>query len=430
VRTRALFAIVQGALLAVVAAWAVVADPEGPRLALPVLLLGFQACLYLSGVCELLPKPEPRPLLLACVTALLPGIVLALFADVLLAERELIAPAAVALGLLSALAVGAIRILFPRIARHRQLLEGHLILGGGEQAIELREELGSERVDSARPMEAVVSLGYGNLRGWAHRHGYSRIVVADLPDGDVCELAASLIECKASGMRVEQAVDSYGRLRGKLWLDGVRTEWLVYAPAFSASPFFLFLKRSTDIAGSALLLLLSLPLFAVLALAIKLDSSGPVLIRQERVGLNGRRFLMAKLRSMRVDAESESGPTWCREGDPRITRFGRLLRKFRLDELPQVVNVLKGEMSFVGPRPERPAFVDMLAVSIPYYQLRHSVRPGITGWAQVMYPYGASLRDAREKLEYDLYYLQNLSIAFDARILVRTLRVVLSGGGR
>jgi exopolysaccharide biosynthesis polyprenyl glycosylphosphotransferase len=205
---------------------------------------------------------------------------------------------------------------------------------------------------------------------------------------------------------------------------------MIHGGAFRVSPAFLFVKRAIDAVSAALLLLLTMPLFALVALAIRIDSAGPIFIWQERVGLNGKRFLMAKLRSMRVDAECATGPTWCRAGDPRITRVGRMLRKFRLDELPQFLNVLRGEMSFIGPRPERPAFVEMLATTIPYYSLRHAVKPGISGWAQVMYPYGASIEDAREKLQYDLYYIHHHSLALDAKILLRTVEVVLAGSGR
>jgi exopolysaccharide biosynthesis polyprenyl glycosylphosphotransferase len=394
------------------------------------MVLVFQVCLYLQGAQSHLSKRDVRPFASACASALVQGSVLTFAASVLRPEIAGFAPAALALGFLSALSLSVVRKLLPWIARHRPFLEGHLILGSGEEARKLREELDGEGVDSSKPREAVVTLRYGNLRAWALRHGVSRIVVADVPSGHDAGLAASLVECRASGLRVEQAVDSYARLRGKLWLDGVRPEWLVYAAPFSATRVYLVFKRATDVAGGLVLFLAGLPLLAIAAVAISVDSKGPVLIRQERVGLNGRRFQMVKFRSMLVDAELESGPVWCRAGDPRVTRVGRWLRKFRLDELPQLLNVLKGEMSLIGPRPERPPFVEMLTAAIPYYPLRHSIKPGISGWAQVMCPYGASIRDAQEKLEHDLYYLRHLSIALDAKIVLRTLSVVLAGRGR
>jgi len=165
-------------------------------------------------------------------------------------------------------------------------------------------------------------------------------------------------------------------------------------------------------------------------IVIRLDSKGPVLYRQTRVGLTGKVFNLIKFRSMRIDAESGTGPQWAQRDDPRITHVGRFLRKYRLDELPQFLNVIRGEMSFVGPRPERPAFVEQLQEQIPFYDERHSVRPGVTGWAQVQYTYGASVEDAARKLEYDLFYLKSLSVLFDIAILFRTVRVVLFGSGR
>jgi exopolysaccharide biosynthesis polyprenyl glycosylphosphotransferase len=187
-------------------------------------------------------------------------------------------------------------------------------------------------------------------------------------------------------------------------------------------------KRWLDIASSALSLILSLPLCLFVALAIKLDSSGPVFYRQERVGQDGKTFTMLKFRSMRNDAE-ENGPKWAAINDDRITRVGRFIRKYRLDEIPQMINVLKGDMSFIGPRPERPIFVDKFAKEIPYYPQRHVVKPGISGWAQIRYPYGASKEDALKKLKYDLYYIRHFSIFFDISIILETGKVVLLGKG-
>jgi len=187
-------------------------------------------------------------------------------------------------------------------------------------------------------------------------------------------------------------------------------------------------KRWLDIASSALSLILSLPLCLFVALAIKLDSSGPVFYRQERVGQDGKTFTMLKFRSMRNDAE-ENGPKWAAINDDRITRVGRFIRKYRLDEIPQMINVLKGDMSFIGPRPERPIFVDKFAREIPYYPRRHVAKPGISGWAQIRYPYGASKEDALGKLKYDLYYIRHFSIFFDISIILETGKVVLLGKG-
>jgi exopolysaccharide biosynthesis polyprenyl glycosylphosphotransferase len=404
-----------------------------------MMLLGFQLCLYLNGAHDRLLDSKGEGLASASRAALLEGTALVLGACALSPELWMTAPLGLGAGVLSILALAMVQPLVPALVDRRCLVEGVLILGGGEVSRKLQEELtlGTPRVletnghaDPRGVHGTVVSLGLRHLREWAQQEGFTRIVVAEPPPGNPTELAASLIECKAGGMDVEQAVDSYGRLQSKLWLDGVRPEWLVYAPWFRASRFYLAVKRTADVVGSVLLLLVAAPLLVLIALAIRLDSPGPALIWQERVGLNARRFFMAKFRSMRVDAERETGPTWCQERDPRITRVGRWLRKFRLDELPQILNVLKGEMSFIGPRPERPSFVELLSRQIPYYQMRLSVKPGISGWAQVKYPYGASLADAHEKLQFDLYYVQNLSLAFELRILLRTFKVVLAGKGR
>ena len=190
------------------------------------------------------------------------------------------------------------------------------------------------------------------------------------------------------------------------------------------------LHKLVFVVSAALLIALTAPLMALIAIAVKLNSRGPVLFRQERVGLDARVFVLNKFRSMRHNAEAETGPTWAKEQDSRITSVGWILRKFRLDELPQAFNVLRGEMSFIGPRPERPCFVEMLRKEIPYYDLRHYVKPGVTGWAQVMYSYGASIEDAYKKMQYDLYYVKHLSLWMDILILFKTARVVLFGHGR
>jgi exopolysaccharide biosynthesis polyprenyl glycosylphosphotransferase len=184
-------------------------------------------------------------------------------------------------------------------------------------------------------------------------------------------------------------------------------------------------RRALDIALALLLFVLTLPILLLAALAIKLDSPGPVFYRQERVGLNGRVFTIYKLRSMRTDAETDSPPVWAAERDPRVTRVGALIRHTRIDEIPQVANVLRGDMGLIGPRPERPHFVDQLREVLPFYADRHHVRPGITGWAQVNYSYGATIEDAREKLAYDLYYVNHRSLVFDLLVMISTVRVIL-----
>jgi len=234
-----------------------------------------------------------------------------------------------------------------------------------------------------------------------------------------------LIECRVSGVPVTDLAGMYERVRGEVPLESLKASWLIYGHGFVQGGLRSFVKRTFDLVVSAALLLLTLPLMILTAAIIRLESPGPVVYRQERVGRGGRPFTCFKFRSMSADAENDGVARWALRGDPRVTRVGRFIRKVRIDELPQLINVLRGEMSFVGPRPERPSFVHDLKQSIPYYDVRHSVKPGVTGWAQVRYSYGASVEDARKKLQFDLYYVKNHSLFLDLLILVETVRVVL-----
>lgn len=238
-----------------------------------------------------------------------------------------------------------------------------------------------------------------------------------------------LLSCKFSGVKIEQGLSFYERITGRVHLDALKPSWLIFSDGFGRPRITTLFKRLLDVVGSLVGLILVFPLSLVIAILIKFDSPGPILYRQERVGEGGRSFTLFKFRSMRQDAEVATGPIWATDGDHRITRLGKWLRKCRFDELPQMFNVLRGEMSFVGPRPERPCFVEDLKNSIPYYGLRHAVKPGITGWAQVRYRYGSSVQDTIEKLQYDLYYIKNMSVLLDATILVQTVRTVLLGYG-
>jgi sugar transferase (PEP-CTERM system associated) len=233
-----------------------------------------------------------------------------------------------------------------------------------------------------------------------------------------------LLHCKLAGIRVTEFLDFWERETRTVDLEALRPSWLFYSDGFRCGVFDEFLKRAFDIVVSLALLVFSAPLLLVTACLIKLDSPGPILYRQERVGYRGRVFTILKFRSMRADAERDGGPQWAAKADPRVTRVGAIIRKLRIDELAQVLNVLRGDMSFVGPRPERPYFVANLAAVVPYYNERHWVRPGITGWAQINYPYGASIEDARCKLSFDLYYVKNRSIFLDFVILLQTVRVI------
>ena len=250
-----------------------------------------------------------------------------------------------------------------------------------------------------------------------------------LGDGDHAPSVRELVKCRSRGIQVFDFETFYELTTGKLPLPFVRESWLLYAPGFAGSHWQRLIERGLDIVAALALALATLPLSLATAIAIKLDSEGPVFYSQDRVGLDGAVFRVRKFRSMRQDAERTSGAVWASAEDPRITRVGRVIRKLRIDELPQLLNVLRGDMSLVGPRPERPEIVARLSEEIAYYDYRHFVRPGITGWAQVCYPYGASVGDAREKLCYDLYYIKNWSLFFDLQIILQTVKVVIFGRG-
>lgn len=262
------------------------------------------------------------------------------------------------------------------------------------------------------------------LPAYAEHLGVEEIVVAieerrgTLPIHD-------LLMCKMSGIKVTEAPTFIEQQTGVVDLEAVSPSWMVFSDGFVKSGRLdVFVKRAFDIAASLVLLALTLPILIPTAIAVKVSSPGPILYRQERVGQQGKVFQVMKFRSMRNDAE-RAGAQWAQKNDPRVTPVGRFIRMTRIDEIPQIFNVLKGDMSFVGPRPERPVFVAELSQQIPYYEERHQVKPGITGWAQINYPYGASVEDAYHKLQYDLYYIKNYSIFLDLLVLIQTLRVVL-----
>jgi sugar transferase (PEP-CTERM system associated) len=237
-----------------------------------------------------------------------------------------------------------------------------------------------------------------------------------------------LLNLKLAGVRVEDVHNCFERLSGRITLEHLSPSWLILSDGFKKSSILLFLKRFVDVLASSVLLLLTSPLLPLIALAIYLETGAPILFRQTRVGYKGQEFELLKFRSMVQNAEN-NGPKWATAQDSRITRIGRILRKTRLDEIPQLFNVIRGEMSLVGPRPERPHFCALLAEKIPFFHLRHTIRPGLTGWAQVRFRYSSSLEDSREKLELDLFYLKNLSFIVDLAILFETVKVVLLGRG-
>ena len=332
---------------------------------------------------------------------------------------------------------------------HRAYPSGErlLVLGSGSRAQDLlrelrqRPQLGlnllgvvAEEAPAASDAEMPASGGVPVLGGL---DTVGEVIAAQRPRRIVLALddwrrhlpCTPLIAARAAGIQIVEAPTLLERISGRLSLDSVRPSWLILSEGFRKSFWLRFYQRATSVVGAAAGLLVLSPVMAAVAAAIKLESRGPVIYRQKRVGLNGRHFYIYKFRSMRADAEQQSGPVWAQARDPRITRVGRWLRKLRLDEVPQLWNVLQGSMSIVGPRPERPEFVEEFRREIPYYEMRHSVRPGITGWAQVNRDYGASLEDAREKLEYDLFYIKNLSVWLDLFILFQTTKIIALGRG-
>ncbi len=240
-----------------------------------------------------------------------------------------------------------------------------------------------------------------------------------------------VLSCKLNSIQILDAPSFYELIQGKLMLEAITPGWFIFSSGFHMTTLFSISKRSMDIILALTGLLITLPFFPLIALAIKFDSRGPVFFRQERVGNREKLFVLYKFRTMGQDAEKGTGAVWAEKNDPRITKLGRFFRGSRIDEIPQLFNVLKGEMSFIGPRPERPEFVEKLKQIIPYYSKRHFIKPGLTGWAQVRYRYGSTVEDAVEKLRYDLYYIKNICPSLDTLIFFETIKVVLFGfGGR
>jgi sugar transferase (PEP-CTERM system associated) len=282
--------------------------------------------------------------------------------------------------------------------------------------------------DASRIGERIVNPGIvgtpADIERLIAEHQIDRIVVG-LSDRRGKLPVEELLRAKMAGVCVEDATTTYERVTGKILIDDLRPSWLIFSDGFRVSRLSRLMKRTIDLTLALLMAVLALPVMAIAALVVLIDDGRPIFYRQERVGENGRAFVLSKFRSMRTDAEKGGKPIWATDGDDRVTRVGRFLRKTRLDELPQLWNVIRGDMSFVGPRPERPFFVEQLSRQIPFYQQRHAVKPGLTGWAQVKYRYGSSLEDAMEKLRYDLYYIKHLSVFFDLTIVFDTVKVVL-----
>lgn len=283
-----------------------------------------------------------------------------------------------------------------------------------EQAASMVSREGAAVFDASRRLTDLV-----------REHRVNEIIVAVREQRGGGVPMEQLLECRIGGVPIMDLAGFYERAKAEVPVDSLKASWLVYGEGFVQGGLRQASKRVFDVVSSSVLLILGAPVMLLTALAIRLDSPGPILYRQERVGLGGRSFQCIKFRSMRTDAEKDGVARWATKNDSRITRVGAFIRKTRIDELPQLFSVLRGEMSMVGPRPERPSFVAQLREQIPFYDLRHTVKPGLTGWAQVRYAYGASLEDARKKHQFDLYYVKNNSVLLDLQVLIETVSVVL-----
>lgn len=324
---------------------------------------------------------------------------------------------------------------FYSLVLDRQLFsQSVVLLGAGGIAESIGAYIGREKDSGYRIVAQVSGRGHNSLQvpTYDDAEHLSRIcrehraekIVVTLDDKRGQMPIEELMACKLQGLQIVTGIKFYEELAGKILVEKVNPSWIIFSEGFKSSRMTAVAKRVIDVVVSAAGLTATLPLCLLTALVIKLESPGPVFYFQERVGEKGKAFRVVKFRSMRVDAEKD-GPVWAGANDHRTTRFGRFIRKIRMDEVPQMWNVLRGEMSCVGPRPERPVFVVHLARMIPYYSLRHNVKPGITGWAQINYPYGASDEDALRKLEYDLYYIKNMSLRMDLGIIFMTAKTVL-----
>lgn len=277
--------------------------------------------------------------------------------------------------------------------------------------------------------ESQILAAEAPLQVMARKLGVDEIVVALTERRAGSMPLRQLLDCKVSGTKVYDLNTHFEKTLGQIRIDFLSASWLIFGDGFNQGAWRTAVKRVFDIVSSTVLFVVASPIMLVTAVLIKLESPGAVYYRQERVGQNGRTFEVIKFRSMRNDAEKDGRPVWAQANDARVTRVGAVIRKLRIDELPQIFNVLKGEMSLVGPRPERPFFVEQLTQEIPFYALRHSVKPGVTGWAQVRYPYGATVEDSQEKLQFDLYYVKNHTLFLDLVVLMETVGVVLTGKG-
>ncbi len=408
-----------------------------------------QVCLHYGDLYDMRTLSDRRDLLIGLLRSL--GAASAILAIIyywlpdLVVGRGVFALATV---LIIALVAGW-RVSFEWISLRGQPAERLLIVGTGVAAVSLarelferRSELGVELVGFVDSGAAKVGTASGAIAGTVDIMGTVKDIPAIVKRKRVDRVVVSLADARGKlnmdellamklndGVRFDHLASVYEQYTGKIAVENLRPSWMIFSDGFKKSDTLAAVKRLSDLVFAVVGLVLASPLMLFVWVALRVSSPGPAIYSQVRVGKDGATFTIHKFRSMRVDAEAASGPVWAKENDPRVTKLGRFLRRTRLDELPQLWNVLRGDMSFVGPRPERPEFIAELARRIPFYGQRHVVRPGLTGWAQVRHRYGASVDDSQEKLQYDLFYIKHLSLAFDLYIVLETVKTVLVRGG-
>ncbi|MCJ8502125.1 TIGR03013 family XrtA/PEP-CTERM system glycosyltransferase [Desulfatitalea alkaliphila] len=419
-----------------------------PPLLLKVLLITItcQACLYYNDLYDLqitdtLSELGIRLLQALGAAAILLALFYFLFPDFIIGEGIFIVSIAFVFLLIIAWRIGYTQILNKGLFNQKIM-----IMGSSDTAHEIANEIQQKKdcgyeiasVLSDKPWEVwpcssnagmICQNHFDNVCDLAKQMRVDKIVVA-LKEKRGTLPVKELLKCRVDGIDILEGNTFYEMLTGKLIVEQINPAWLIFSEGFQKTKAQKLIKRTVDLVLSAAMLIVLMPLILLVAIVIKLDSKGPAIFSQERVGRHHKPYMVHKFRSMRSDAEKETGPVWAQDNDNRITRVGHFIRKWRIDELPQLWNVIKGQMSFVGPRPEREHFVKQLEEIIPYYGERFSVKPGLTGWAQVSYGYGASVEDAIEKLNYDLFYIKNMSILMDIMIVARTVKTVLFGRGR
>lgn len=426
------------------AAWDLMANENGWWKSVLIAVV-CQLCLYYSDLYDLRVVGDRRELFVRAIQSLgASSLILAalyyLFPDLVLGRGVFFISAA-----FTAVIIIGWRVAFEWLAKRARPAERLLLVGTGVAAVglaiemhERRQELGVEIVgfvdpDGTQVGKALVNPGVigtiDDIPAIVRNHDVDRVVVS-LADARGKLPMAKLLDMKLAGVQFDHLATVYEEYTGKIAVENLRPSWLIFSEGFRKTRALVAIKRAADIVAALAGLALASPLMLVSAALVKLTSAGPVLYHQVRVGQHGKDFRVHKFRSMRQDAEAATGAVWAKAGnDPRVTPAGRILRRTRLDELPQLWNVLVGDMSMVGPRPERPEFVNDLTNQIPFYGQRHVVRPGVTGWAQVRYSYGASVEDAMEKLQYDLFYIKNLSMPLDVYIILETIKTVLMRKG-